>query len=104
MRRLIPVVLMLAFAGCEERTLVVESNTDWDGYITGEGGGSSVQGSGNRVFRDFDSGTFCWTFQKDSRAGTLRAYMKTPLLITESKRGDATTNAEFGVVSGCSSS
>jgi hypothetical protein len=89
---------VVALAGCG-RELHVESDTEWSGAIGGVSSSSSVDGSGNDVF-DIEPGD-CWTFQKETRTGSLRAYATSKTIFGEDKTGEAVTSAEFGIVSGC---
>lgn len=97
------VVVLLTATACGGPTMVIESDTSWSGSIGGTGSSATYSGSGNREF-DLESGTTCWSIQKQTRPGRLRAYVKRKTITGSDVEGDATTNAEFGVVSGCGGS
>lgn len=99
MRILMLAIAVFLLAGCEGRTLHVESNTSWTGYIGGDAG-SSVEGRGNHSW-PLNPGTTCWSFQKETEGGTLRAYASGGGIAAPDRQGDATTTAAYGVVSGC---
>jgi hypothetical protein len=86
--------------GCDQRTLVVESNTSWEGSVDDFG---PISGQGNS---SIDVGRasrgFCWTIGKRTDAGTLRVFLddKSTFGVTEF-RGEQTTNEPFGEVRGC---
>ena len=86
--------------GCKDPQLIVESDTEWSGAIAGDNSRTSQQGNGNHSFT-LRSGLTCWTFQKETAAGTLRAYAVFHALTGRQRKGDATTVANYGVVSGC---
>jgi hypothetical protein len=102
MRRSVVVVLSYAasLAACTSKTLEIQSNTSWSGAI---GGISSrtVQGSGNASFAINTNDTFCWTMQKETEQGSLRAYAKVHTITGVDNESDETTTATFGIVSGC---
>src|SRR4051812_7026771 len=100
MRRLI-VALALGSAACQSRTLEIESNTQWSGSIGGNGS-ETIQGSGNRsIDIGTEGGSYCWAIQKQTRTGSLRVYVKAHTITGTDNQGDASTSADFGVVSGC---
>lgn len=102
MRRLFAaVVLAVGVSACTDRDIIVESNTTWSGFIGEEESGYSRDGSGNARFEIDDSGRTCWTFQKETEAGYLRAYAKTKEIFGTDRQGDARTTTAFGIVSGC---
>jgi hypothetical protein len=92
--------LAIALGACTDRELIVESNTDWSGFIDEEESGYSRDGSGNARF-DLDNGRICWTFQKETDAGVLRVYAKTKEIFGTDRQGDASTTAAYGFVTGC---
>ena len=100
MRKLAGVVAIVLLGACTDRELIIESNTSWSGFIGGEESGYSRDGSGNAKF-DLDEGRTCWTFQKETEQGSIRAYAKTRELFGSDRSGDAWTTTEFGVVAGC---
>lgn len=93
-------VLALVLVGCDERKLIVESNTGWAGTVDDFG---PISGQGNSTV-DVSSATrgFCWTVKKTSSAGMLRVYLddKSTFGVT-SYRGEQTTNEPYGEVKGC---
>lgn len=98
--RMLAVVLVTALVACGS-DLKVESDTSWDGFIGGAGGaGASVEGSGNHTF-ELNPGITCWNFQKQTQAGRLRAYVEKKTIFGSDEVGDATTTAQYGIVSGC---
>jgi hypothetical protein len=65
----LPIVSMLLVAGCGNRVIHIESDTDWSGTIDGIG---VVSGRGSRTFAlDAVSSPVCWTITKMTDAGTL---------------------------------
>jgi hypothetical protein len=93
----VPIGFMLLIA-CGPRVLVVESDTAWSGAI----GNSSRDGFSNQTFEIQGAGIFCWAIQKRTRGGYLRAYVRSEGLTGTGREGFGETNAEFGVVTGCS--
>ena len=73
--------------------LQIESDTSWAGALGGTTSMSSYNGSGNGWIEYW--GDVCYTLQKDTDAGYLRAHFQ------ETDRGHAETTASFGVISGC---
>ena len=101
MRTLITAVAFaVALSACTDREVIVESNTSWSGFIGEEESGYSRDGSGNARF-EVDDGRTCWTFQKETEDGYLRAYAKTKEIFGTDRHGDARTTAAFGIVTGC---
>ncbi len=100
MRQVLAVLLLVITTACGTE-LIVESDTSWDGFIGGTSG-SSVDGSGDHTF-ELKSGTTCWSFQKQTTGGRLKAYAKQKTLFGSSRSGEAETFADFGVVTGCTS-
>lgn len=100
-RALLPLIAVLALAACDEKILVVESNTSWEGTITYAG---DVSGTGSATvdLSDFPSNV-CWTLRKTTTDGVLRAYLKdeTWFGLGEEIDGDQTTSEPNGEVSGC---
>lgn len=92
------VLITCLVTACGERVMVVESDTSWSGSI----GNSSRDGFGNEIFPISGSGTWCWAIQKKTRGGYLKAYSRTPSIAGTEKSGEAETNAQFGIVTGCS--
>jgi hypothetical protein len=91
----------LALAGCDGKTLVIESDTEWAGTINYIGG---VGGTGNASI-DLDAvpTDVCWTVQKLTEFGFLRAYLADEnwFGLSEETDGDQTTTDPQGEVSGC---
>jgi hypothetical protein len=86
-----------ALAACSGPTLHVTSDTAWSGTVNGNGRSDTVAGSGDKTF-ELRRGTTCWTFNKTTAQGTLRAYARgngSPL------NGDDRTADPFGSVNGC---
>lgn len=98
MRLLRLFVLAVPVTACAPKVrLHVESDTSWSGAIAN----SSYDGSGNASF-GLTGDIVCWSIQKRTRDGQLRAYATVERAIFGTERqGGATTTAEYGVVSGC---
>ena len=94
------VALAIGLGACTDRQLVVESNTEWSGFIDEEESGYSRDGSGNARF-DLDRGRACWTFNKNTEAGFLTVYAKTKDIFGTDRHGHASTTAAYGFVTGC---
>jgi hypothetical protein len=97
---LIPAVVVV-LAACDTKELVIQSNTTWDGTITGYG---DVAGSGNAVIDLTDApSNVCWTLKKTTSAGTLRAYLadETWFGLGKEYDGDQTTTEPSGQIEGC---
>ena len=92
---------VMALSACDHKTLTVESDTTWQGDVTGYGsfGGSG----GGEVDLDNAPDSFCWTFTKKTSAGTLRAYVHHEdwLGLRDEFVGDATTTEPNGTIGGC---
>ena len=73
--------------------LQIESNTSWSGAFGGVNATSSYNGTGNGWIEYW--GEVCYSLQKESDPGFLRAYYQ------ETDLGRAETTAPFGVISGC---
>ena len=97
---LVTVAMVAALGACTDRRLIVESDTEWSGFIDEEESGYSRDGSGNARF-DLDDGRVCWTFQKGTEQGSLRVYARTKELFGTETHGDARTTAVYGIVAGC---
>lgn len=92
---------VLASAACNHKTLTVESDTSWQGDVTGYG---TFGGTGrDEIDLDNAPDNFCWTFRKTTSAGTLRAYIHHEdwLGLRSEYIGDATTTAPGGEIGGC---
>ena len=99
MRWLLPAVLLLC--ACDKTTLVVESDTSWAGEVDGLG---QVADRGTARFELPNAKQeLCWSIQKTSSAGTLRAYAEddTWFGLGSQVDGEATTTAPNGSVQGC---
>ncbi len=92
---------VVLLAGCTSKTLEIESNTSWSGSVGAAASSHTIQRSGNYSFDILTGDTYCWVLQKDTRPGSLRVYAKVHSITGVDREGDATTTAEFGVVSGC---
>jgi hypothetical protein len=92
------ILIAVLVTACGERVMVVESDTSWSGSI----GNSSRDGYGDQILKMSGSGTWCWSIQKQTRGGYLKAYSRTPSITGTEKSGEAETNAQFGIVTGCS--
>lgn len=92
------IAVSLVFSACGPREMVVESDTYWSGAI----GNSSRDGFGRETMKITGSGTWCWSIQKQTRGGYLKAYARVPGIFGPEEYGHAETNAQFGVVTGCS--
>lgn len=109
----------LLLAGCGDAKLHVQSDTSWAGAMGTYAGTvqgfndsltvndsgqriaiivDSAKGSGNQTF-DLGTRPFCWSFSKQTAAGTLRVYIGSGSL--EPGSNEAATSAAFGTVSGC---
>ncbi len=73
--------------------LTIESNTSWAGALGGTSNTSSYSGTGDGWIEYW--GEVCYSLQKDTDTGYLRAHFK------ETDLGNAETTAAFGVISGC---
>jgi hypothetical protein len=98
---LFPLVTVPLLAACNSKTLVIESNTAWQGEVTGYVTLSGRDGA--TIDLKDASGTVCWTLAKTTSAGTLRAYLKEEdwLGLHVSYAGDATTSEPNGQIGGC---
>lgn len=90
----------LLVGACTSKTLEIESNTTWSGAIGGDAT-STIDGRGSRSIGIPSSGIYCWDLQKQTQEGSLRVYAKVKTVTSSERDGDATTTAEYGVVSGC---
>lgn len=97
----LPIVSMLLVAGCGNRVIHIESDTDWSGTIDGIG---VVSGRGSKTFAlDAVSSPVCWTITKMTDAGTLRVYSEasTWFGLGEDIEAEQTTTEPHGDVTGC---
>jgi len=86
---------------CNTKTLVIESNTSWQGEVTGV---FSLSGRDDATIELDDApASLCWTVSKTTSAWTLRAYLKEEdwLGLSKNYTGDATTTAPNGQIGGC---
>lgn len=100
-RALLPLFAVVALAACDEKHLVIESNTSWEGTITYAG---DVSGTGNATVNLSNvPSDVCWTLRKTTVDGTLRAYLQdeTWFGLGEEIDGDQTTTEPNGEVRGC---
>ena len=94
-------VLVASLAGCDSKELVIQSNTSWEGSVTGVG---AVAGSGNEVIDLSDAPSdVCWELRKTSSAGVLRAYLRdeTWFGLGTEYDGDQSTSEPAGQIEGC---
>jgi hypothetical protein len=94
-------VLVAALAGCDSKELVIQSNTGWEGTISGYG---AVTGSGNAILDLSDvPSNVCWELRKTSTAGVLRAYLRdeTWFGLGTEYDGDQSTSEPAGQIEGC---
>jgi len=98
---LFPLVTVPLLAACNSKTLVIESNTAWQGEVTGYATLSGRDGA--TIDLDGATGNVCWTLEKTTSAGTLRAYLKESDWLGLSVRyaGDAKTTEPNGQIGGC---
>ena len=92
-------IAVLVTACDESREMVIESDTGWSGSIVN----ASRDGFGNETFPITGSCDWCWSIQKQTRGGYLKAYARMNGLYGMKESGVAETTAQFGVVTGCSS-
>ncbi len=92
--------LAFALAACGGKTLVVDSDTSWQGTADVLG---QVAGRGHRELELPDLAEICWSIAKSTEAGTLRAYAETSTWfgLGSDVSGEAATTAPSGAVSGC---
>jgi hypothetical protein len=99
----LPLAAALLLASCGEQVLHIESDTIWSGSV----GGSAISGRGSwegrLPNRTPSRGQVCWRIQKDSDAGTLRAWVEQGTFFGAGNvvESEMTTTAPHGVVSGC---
>jgi hypothetical protein len=96
-KRLLLPIATACLTACEQRAVVVQSTTSWSGSI----GNATQEGAGNARFPITGSGILCWAVQKNTLQGTLTVFGESKGLLFSSKSGKATTNASYGVVTGC---
>lgn len=95
------VVVVPLLAACNSKTLVIESNTTWQGEVVGV---VTLSGRDNATIELNDApGGICWTLAKTTSAGTLRAYLHEEdwLGLSERYAGDASTTEPNGQIGGC---
>jgi hypothetical protein len=92
-------IVVLVTACDESREMVIESDTGWSGAIVN----ASRDGYGSVTFPVSGSENWCWSIQKQTRGGYLKAYARMSGLYGTKQSGVAETTAQFGVVTGCSS-
>jgi hypothetical protein len=96
----LPLLAALLLASCGEQVLHIESDTVWSGTV----GGSAVSGRGSwegrLPARTPGRGQVCWRIQKDTDAGTLRAWVEQGTIFGLGNVGESemTTTAPHGVV------
>lgn len=92
--RAVLVLCLLVLAACDSRTLVVESDTSWDGGIFGPQGSTWVEGTGDRRF-PLGNGRHCWAFNARG-SGTVRVFVE-----SSGVTGTDATADEGVAVDGC---
>ena len=100
-RSLLPLVILPLLMACNSKTLVIESNTSWQGEVEGY---VTLAGRDGATIDIKDApGTVCWNLTKTTSAGTLRAYLKESDWLGMNVRyaGDATTTEPNGQIGGC---
>lgn len=94
--------LVLLLCACGDERLFIESDTSWSGTVDGVG---LVSGHGDEEFDLAAEGDQapCWTLNKTTDAGTLRAYAEadTWFGLGVGVHGEATTREARGQVRGC---
>lgn len=91
MKKLLLLIAITLLSGCQ-KYVQIESNTSWSGAINN----ASVDGAGNRDI-DIDNSS-CAVFQKETEEGYLTIKVKGGMFFDGE---EATTTAEYGVVSVC---
>jgi hypothetical protein len=102
-RSAVPLVAALLLASCGEQILHIESDTSWTGTIDGSPVSGRGSYEGRLPNRTAARGSVCWRIEKDSDAGTLRAWVEqgTFFGLGNVVESEMTTTAPHGVVSGC---
>ena len=95
MRKFLP-LFVLAFAACESRVLVVESDAAWEGGIFDARGSEWVDGSGDARFAVEPTGEVCWFFEAER--GTVRVFVEEQSITGPGARSEIT---EGQVADGC---
>ncbi len=87
-------------SGCNEKDLVIESDTTWEGTVDRIG---TVSGRGSARYTLDVKGQVCWVFTKTSTHGVLRVYAvdQTWLGLGSEVDSDDTTREPNGQVRGC---
>ena len=90
----------LVLGGCNDKDLVIESNTTWTGRVDRIG---TLSGRGSARYQLDVPGQICWTFTKTSTAGILRVYAedKTWFGLGTQVDSDDATREPNGQVRGC---
>jgi len=85
---------------CNDKDLVIESNTTWTGTVDRIG---TLTGRGNARYQLDVPGQICWDFHKTSTFGVLRVYAedKTWFGLGTEVDSDDTTIEPNGHVTGC---
>lgn len=99
--RVAVLVAALALTGCDEKHLIIESDTSWEGTVTYVG---DIAGTGDADVDLSDvPSNVCWTVRKLTQEGSLRVYLmdETWFGLGTENDGDQTTTEPTGVVRGC---
>lgn len=99
-RYLVAGAALLLTPACESsRTLIVESDTAWNGGFFGPRGSRFVVGKGEAQFPVEDAR--CWLFQKETDSGSLRVTVERSSAVGVAREWEATTDSAFGLVGNC---
>lgn len=83
----------------QEGTLIVQSDTRWNGGIFGPRGSRFVDGQGDAQFTFTNES--CMLFQKETAGGSLRVYVTGGSPLSPFAGFDELTADEFGEISNC---
>jgi len=100
-RMLLLFLALPLLSACDEKFLVIESDTSWSGDISGYG---QVAGTGDAEIDLTDApSNVCWTLKKETDEGSLRAYLNddTWFGLGSEVDDDQTTTDPMGQVMGC---
>ncbi len=101
MRPIVGLAAVALLCGCDEKDLVIESNTSWKGTVDQVG---ELAGRGSaRYTIEGTQGQICWVFTKTTTHGVLRVYAedRTWLGLGTEVDSDDVTTAPNGQVRGC---
>lgn len=99
MRHAFAFAFLFALAGCDSTTLVVESDTAWDGGIFGPGGSQFVEGNGPARY-PLAPGRHCWVFEATG-PGTLRVYAERASMTAPERIGEGAASQPGEDIRGC---